>query len=579
MIPVVIPTPGGDCFAAYHWAPGPAVLICPPFGYEALATARAWRDLAERLAANGTAALRLDLPGSGDSAGWPTDPGQVAAWRRAIDAAWHWLAARHAGRAALLGQRFGALLALDAAARGIAADRLVLLDPPVSGAAYARGLRARARLEGHGPSGDGPGYIQAWDVPIAPETLTDMASLPTGAATGTALSPVLLALPGEASDRVAWPQWLRDQPASVTAVPFDGYADFVPLESLRARAPQALFRQIAGFLAGPALASLPPPQPAPLVLPNASEEYVWFGGDLRLFGILCRARTPRPDAPAVLLPSIGNLPRCGVGRVWTELARRLAGQGVSSLRFDMRHVAESSGDVTDDPLVTSYRPERVHDVRAAVDALADHALPATAVIGHCSGAYTAWLAALADRRIGSVLASNPQFLNRQTHLSYATLHRRPGEAALAMHLPCAPAVGGARKADRPGMDLRGIMTRIADQARRHCPRPVRHALRQLGHDEWQARDNLRQLHGRGCAIHLAYSADDHGLARLRRSFGEAPRLPANVGLTVIDGADHNFTARRHRAAWLDVAAGFALRLAVPRHPHGATFFPAQELEA
>ena len=53
MTPVVIATPAGPCFAAYHPAPGPAVLVCPPFGAEAGQTARAWRALAGLLAARG----------------------------------------------------------------------------------------------------------------------------------------------------------------------------------------------------------------------------------------------------------------------------------------------------------------------------------------------------------------------------------------------------------------------------------------------------------------------------------------------------------------------------------------------
>jgi alpha-beta hydrolase superfamily lysophospholipase len=579
MIPVVIPTPGGDCFAAYHWAPGPAVLICPPFGYEALATARAWRDLAERLAANGTAALRLDLPGTGDSAGWPTDPGQVAAWRGAIDAAWAWLAARHAGCVTLLGQRFGALLALDAVARGIAADRLVLLDPPVSGAAYARGLRARARLEGHGPANDGPGYIQAWDVPIAPETLKDMASLPAAAAPATPLPPTLLAMPAARDDRADWPQPLRDQPASVTAIPYDGYGDFVLQDWLRTRSPVAVFRRIVAFLAAPTLPCLAPPEPSPLIFPHAREEYVRFGADRGLFGILCRATNPVSDAPAVLLPSTGALPRSGKSRIWTDLARRLAARGVSSLRFDLRHVAESSGAADIDMLVASYAPERVSDIVAAADALTDRGLPGAILIGHCSGAYTAWLAALADRRIIGVLASNPQFLARQSRLSYATLHRRPGVAEHQDHLLPSPA-GQSQAAPTPQRPVQpGIGHLLAERARRACPRTLRHVLRRFGHEERQARQGVRHLLSRGCVVQLTYSTGDYGLSRLRRSFGEVPRLPEGLRLTVIDGADHNFTARRHRAAWLDAATGFALRVAVPRQSHGATFSPAQELQA
>src|SRR4051812_45673238 len=112
MVPVAI----GDCFAAYHWAPGSAVLILPGFGIEAAAAARVWRDLSLRLAACGIASLRPDLPGTGDSLGSPEDPDCIAAWRLAVGDCAAWLAARHGGRVALLGYRFGALLALDALA-------------------------------------------------------------------------------------------------------------------------------------------------------------------------------------------------------------------------------------------------------------------------------------------------------------------------------------------------------------------------------------------------------------------------------------------------------------------------------
>src|SRR5207244_13285436 len=79
------------------------VLICPPFGWEETCSYRARRDWAEHLAAAGRTALRIDLPGSGDSAGTARDPERAAAWIQAIVAATGWLArgAEGAGVAAI----------------------------------------------------------------------------------------------------------------------------------------------------------------------------------------------------------------------------------------------------------------------------------------------------------------------------------------------------------------------------------------------------------------------------------------------------------------------------------------------
>ena len=178
MKPVLIPSPGGACFGMYKAASAPAVLIIPPFGDEALKTSRTWRSLALDLAEQGLATLRFDLPGTGNSAGEATEPGRVAAWRAAIRACAGWLADRHNGRVILFGHRFGALMALDAVGCGVLAERLILLDPPVSGAALVRHLRARARMAGLGPPPEGADYIQSGGVPISATTLHDMAQLP-----------------------------------------------------------------------------------------------------------------------------------------------------------------------------------------------------------------------------------------------------------------------------------------------------------------------------------------------------------------------------------------------------------------
>jgi uncharacterized protein len=58
----------------------PAVLLCPPFGQEAIRSHRVFRLLAERLAFSGVATLRFDWYGTGDSAGEDADA-DLAGWK------------------------------------------------------------------------------------------------------------------------------------------------------------------------------------------------------------------------------------------------------------------------------------------------------------------------------------------------------------------------------------------------------------------------------------------------------------------------------------------------------------------
>lgn len=562
MTPVVIATPAGPCFAAYHPAPGPAVLVCPPFGAEAGQTARAWRALAGLLAARGIATLRPDLPGTGQSGGDAAAPGLLADWQVALQAMGEWLAARHGGRLVLLGHRMGALLALDALGGTLRPESLVLLDPPASGAALSRALRARARLEGWPPHPADPDLLQAWDAPLRPETLAGLARLPRAPA--APLPPVLLVAPlGDAEPPLATS--LAAQNASVSLLTFEGYAAFAGRDALDAVVPLPLLERIADHLAaaaGPAGAvAAPPPPLARLELPGLAETPHAFGP--ALFGVLCRPALPAAGRPAVLLPSVGAHGSAGKARMWTELARRLACSGIASLRFDMHGVGESGGDTAPDRLAAAYHPDRVAELRAALDLLAAEGCGRVAAIAHCSGAYTALMAA-ADGAppLAGLLAANPVFLNRQTVLAGPVLWRRPGTApTLAAPAPAPqaspPPSPAPPRRRRPG--LVGLL-------RRACPRPLWHLLRGLGAEERQGRARLRRLARRGCALQLVFGDREPGLARLQRALGEPPRLPRDIRLHVLPGADHSFSAWHHRAALLDLAAGFATGLLAPGAP-------------
>jgi alpha/beta superfamily hydrolase len=114
-----------------------AVLLCNPFGQEAIRAHMVYAVLADKLSRLGLHVLRFDYTGTGDSSG-EVEEGNQALWIDDIIAAHDQLSAvAEVNRIAWVGLRYGATLAV------LAAEKLprplvdvVLWDPVVSGAAY-----------------------------------------------------------------------------------------------------------------------------------------------------------------------------------------------------------------------------------------------------------------------------------------------------------------------------------------------------------------------------------------------------------------------------------------------------------
>lgn len=120
-----------------------AVLICNPFGQEAIRTHRTLKVLAERLAREGADVLRFDYFATGDS---PGDDAEVDCdrWRADIAAAHAELLRRTRARTITwIGVRLGATLAAAASSDLPAPpQRLVLWEPIFNGAEYLQQLAA-----------------------------------------------------------------------------------------------------------------------------------------------------------------------------------------------------------------------------------------------------------------------------------------------------------------------------------------------------------------------------------------------------------------------------------------------------
>ena len=146
MTPMLFGPASRQLFGLFH-APerdgGVALLICQPFGQEAIRAHRLFRVLADRLARGGVAVLRFDYYGTGDSPGEDTDA-ELEGWRRDVCSAHEELRRRAGSRRIIwLGSRLGAAMAVLAAKSGRCdPSRLVLWDPIVDGARYMDTLRA-----------------------------------------------------------------------------------------------------------------------------------------------------------------------------------------------------------------------------------------------------------------------------------------------------------------------------------------------------------------------------------------------------------------------------------------------------
>lgn len=139
-------------YGVYHPPANPQrlatqVLLCPPFGQEAVRTHRLHRLLADHLTRQGVHVMRFDYFGTGESAG-ADEEASLTQWRDDILLAHAELKLRtRAQRTVWLGTRLGATLATMASEHGEPApDRLVLWEPILNGPAYLRELgEAHAR--------------------------------------------------------------------------------------------------------------------------------------------------------------------------------------------------------------------------------------------------------------------------------------------------------------------------------------------------------------------------------------------------------------------------------------------------
>jgi alpha-beta hydrolase superfamily lysophospholipase len=414
------------------------IVVCQPFGYEAICAHRGTRAFAEAMAAAGMPALRFDYLGTGDSAEIDPQADQLQIWTQDVLAAVEELKLRTGVRqVCLLGFRLGAMLATLAASQSNSVSALIVISPINSGRRYLRELRTlrmaasmgldhseppakKQEANAGGMEVSGFSFSAATLAALAKVDLSTVQSPPTlviGSATTTpatsdqASSPALqgpttrVALPGLVEMLMTPPQfavvpkeviavtlkWLSNLPSQVSAVPdFSGGPLIGELDSVGPDHELTL----AGNANATQIIS--------------TERPVFFGADGQLFGIVTKPPAEEIRRRAVILLNAGADHHIGASRLYVSMARRWAQHGYVVLRMDLAGVGDSGTRVgrTDDDV---FPQEALDDIRAAIEFMrSSYGVGDLTLAGLCSGAYHALRAAVAGLPVNRILMVNPQ---------------------------------------------------------------------------------------------------------------------------------------------------------------------------
>jgi ubiquinone/menaquinone biosynthesis C-methylase UbiE/dienelactone hydrolase len=566
-----------------------AAVICPPWGWDEVASYRARRQWAESLSSRGVTTLRFDLPGTGDSAGGPADGDQVAAWLAAIESTARWLAALPGVESLLaIGLGVGGLLTLAAVDVGAPIDEVVLWAVPPRGRRYVRGLRAfsgtQASRLAPGPD-ETPalpdGWLEVNGFALHADTVTSLSGLDARElATGRLRRALVISQDGM-DDGESLASHLESRDVAVSRSRAKGWADLVVHPEQTALAP-AVIGEIDRWLA------LPTPhldRPLPVLAPPDHCYLDDVGGaivdtalpfdspDGELFAIASESRFAKgpPDVCIVFL-NAGAVRRIGPNRLWVTAARRWASLGVPSLRVDLEGIGDGFGPDTHPAGVADlYDARRAMQVQRAIDLAVQRWSPRHVVlVGLCAGGYWAFRGAQVDSRVTGCVLLNPGAL--EWHADTSARHR----------------VARLRKLRHPEQWLRVLRGQVRWQTMRSAlsgvvgvlrALPTRLAKRIRGESDppESAARGFESLDQMGTRVILAFSDDEVLERELERTglLGQLVKWPG-VDFRRLPGVDHTLrppAAQRAALELLDEMIQTIRQRAPHDDPEGATMPP------
>jgi alpha-beta hydrolase superfamily lysophospholipase len=562
---------GNKALFAWHHAPpshlrrGAGIVLCPPLGYEYMSSYATWRILAERLAASGFDALRLEYEGTGNSDGRQEDPGSAEAWLRSVERAIAELRRLSASNAtALIGLRAGALIALRAAAAVGGVERLVLWSPFASGRAFVRELEAIAGLsrEEHADDEADAAGVNVAGYVTSPETLQAIESWTPDTICNRPAPAVLLVHRDDRPIDQRMAARLEALGSDVTQLRPDGTSSMLEAPHLSRVADQAVSEIVSWFgrwpvspAAGASRADAEPSRAESVVRGEYKQRAVRFGPGRRLFGVLTSPddENAAPEAPAVVLFNTGVECQVGPHRLYVPLAREWAARGHVVLRFDIGGIGDSApppGAVEN----IAYPDHMLDDAGEAIEFVRKIA-PGRPVIvaGLCSGGWLAFRSAREGLPVDGIVPINaPMYLRDAAGAQWAVDSDRLKRYMESMRAPAK-----WMKALRGNASYSTFVRVTANALSRDVAVRVRAAFSDAMRERLAG--DLREIARRGIRSVFVFSRGDDGLAYFRLHGApalECAEVRQMIRHVVVDGAGHTFRPRAAQHALRAILTDF-----------------------
>jgi pimeloyl-ACP methyl ester carboxylesterase len=525
-----------------------AFVLCSPFGYESLITHRAYRHIAEALAQKGFHVLRFDYYGMGNSSGTSES---AAACSDDVAAAIDELKARTGVQSVcLFGVRAGALFALKAAASRADVRSLALWATPASGRAHVRELVAFEKVSGE-PS-EGP-ELRIAGFLLSDATQAELRSIHASASP----SPRALDILALCRDDIAGEEKLArswsDAGHRVVSTTVPGYVEMmtwtetsvVPTQAIAALCEWATrVHEAVSPIQREGDAGL-----HWLFSEDVREAGVRFGPNGRLFGVLSlpTSAASQPLKPTFVIANTGANHHVGNGRLGVTLARSLAQQGFSVLRFDASGIGESHaspGRIENE----LYAHDAAFSVSEALRYLhTQHRLDSFVLMGICAGAYATFRSALIESRVVGQILVNLAIFEPEGAAAFAGGTRSASFKTRKVYLEQLLDPNTWRRLFEGRVAVGPILRHLLKQARRQLESTGRarlDALLKRGAPTDPVELDFRTLGRRGARTLMVYGDEDASLEALSIFLGshaERMRNDANFSLQLVPNADHTFT--------------------------------------
>jgi alpha-beta hydrolase superfamily lysophospholipase len=555
------------------------LVICAPFGYEAICSHRSLRSFADAAAVLGVPTLRFDYLGTGDSAEIRPNADQLDLWSRDVIAAVTELKRRTGiEHVCLLGFRLGAVLATLVANQCEAVDSLILVAPVISGRRYLRELRTTRLASSLGAdpaekakTSAGDGSMEVCGFTLSAATIEALAQTELTTIPAPRVSEMLVIDRSDLPAARAWSEAISGSGIRTQYLTTPGFVEMMLTPPQFAAVPHAMIEAMREWLLrferdpsgqpdGTSGARLDrPPDNTSTILPLASaapglhsqltERPVTFGCGAILFGIVTESPQDQQRRGAVIMLNSGADYHIGASRMYVSLARRWAQNGYVVLRMDLAGLGDSGtrSEQLDDDV---FPPKALQDIRDAIDYIhSRYGACDITVGGLCSGAYHALRAAVAGLSLNRILMINPQnFFWKEgatlQDLQLAEVVRNPAvyrERVLSATAWRRLLTGQVNLWRLVAIYIQRFFLALESSFRDFARQIGIRLPRDLG---WE----LEEIGARGIDAIFVFSPGDPGIDLLKLQAGSSlNRLGDRLRIHIIDGADHNFSHSGPRA--------------------------------